>query len=259
MPRKGHPRPWRLACAINLVCAAFLLWDVPTTGRELLERLNYPYSAATVANLRGDIRDGLAHQFPGHSMFYHVGPGGATTSLDATTYGDLATLLAEEPGRTLWLELFFRETEHGLWAVTGHRGAYVIKTSYGHELTPEQVAEGRAVFARWLAAGGYIPAGEADALARGDVQRSGHRFAGYAHNAASLLALVGFVMTVRWVFDVRRAGRRRRLIERGRCPRCGYSVAGLKEGRCPECGGDVSEGLRDVDAAEGEGARVVGG
>jgi hypothetical protein len=216
--------------------AAFLLWDAPVTGLALLGRLEHPYAGATVANLKREIDAGAAHQFPGLAMYYHAGPDGVQTSLDAGSAGDLATLLAEDPGHTLWIELYFRGTDHGLWAVTSTRAAYVVRTSYGHELAPAQVAEARAMFARWLAERGHIPSMYAPGLASADTQIVHRRWAGYIHNAASLLALAAFTLTLRWIPAARAAARRATLTRRGRCPFCGYSVSGLRTPRCPECG-----------------------
>jgi hypothetical protein len=62
---------------------------------------------------------------------------------------------------------------------------------------------------------------------------------GLVLNALTIVFLVAFVFSLRWVRDVPgwvRGWRRTRALAAGRCPRCGYPIVDLPRGVCPECG-----------------------
>ncbi len=97
-----------------------------------------------------------------------------------------------------------------------------------------------------------VPGGSAiaRAIARAPSRRSYALPSGYVHDAAALLILLGFLISLQWVTKVPhwsracvnailaplRAARRAAAIARGICPSCRYNISGLPEPRCPECG-----------------------
>lgn len=75
------------------------------------------------------------------------------------------------------------------------------------------------------------------AVEGGDVIRRDVLWFGVLHNAVSLVAAVILVVSLAWIPRTPAWMRERlasRALARGKCPACGYAIAGLE--RCPECG-----------------------
>ncbi len=64
----------------------------------------------------------------------------------------------------------------------------------------------------------------------------GFAWSGLAWDALVALLFLAFLWLVGWQVMVVREGRRRKLLEHERCPRCLYDIRNLPEARCPECG-----------------------
>jgi hypothetical protein len=149
---------------------------------------------------------------------------------DEDSWDETSRRLSERPGSVLCLQYQGVRSRYGLWAITWERTSERIALSFGSDLSPVQVAAARQSFAQ------RVSGTNAAQLAKDDVLDIAPRWFGFAHNAVSIGV---FAVLVRSCILLPAWGRTRRArvaFERGQCPRCGYSIAGLARGDCPECG-----------------------
>lgn len=126
----------------------------------------------------------------------------------------------------------------GWWAPTVHKTEHRLRIRRMSDgSTPDDEALVRAAYANTFF-GKRDP--ERDRLATGDIVVHRVLWSGYLHNAAILLLLALFILSLAWAPRLWGEGRRRRLLARDLCPRCLYDLSGTVASAgakaCPECG-----------------------
>ncbi len=167
---------------------------------------------------------------------------------DNESWDEATRLLARRHDDVVQITLWRFITTEGFWAPTRRVAVTrLMITSMSSRLPSDGLASLRTpLMALSPAPHILIRDALASALGVADIRTEDVLWFGYVHSGAALLALLGLVYSLQWVprapawFRARRQARAERA---GRCPRCGYSIAGLPEARCPECGEDLTPSL----------------
>lgn len=166
---------------------------------------------------------------------------------DEESWGEASSLLQDSPAQTTGFAYWFiEEYRPSWWAPTLRRRGRSIEAISPSALPTGVLVDMRRAALAAIEARGFdgLEAEQREALAvHGSWVSTTVLWGGYIHNAAAAVGAIGLVLSLAWVPEGWRAARRnlaaargRRRLERGQCPACGYSVAGLSAGVCPECG-----------------------
>ena len=154
------------------------------------------------------------------------------------SWDEATRVLAERPGDVLQLTFSRQTRAWGWWSPFLEFTTLSIDadpTLPGRTFTPAQREEARHRFLDDFGLGYLEPIGRLAGMRRGERNFTRVIWSGVRTNLTWLLAVAAFVYSLRW-FPERRSARRRELLDRHLCPRCGYSTRGLPEPKCPECG-----------------------
>ncbi len=127
--------------------------------------------------------------------------------------------------------------EVGVWAITGWQWDThldLVSTSGGSIANSER-DQIRWLYADVQAARGCVA--YPSYLRRGEGVYTQPLWSGYLHNTFSAASALGLLVSLGWIPARWRQFRRGSALQRGVCPTCGYSLAGLTTPICPECGG----------------------
>gem|GEM_PF-1716356 len=152
---------------------------------------------------------------------------------DRDSWDELSRLLTSHPRRLAQLFVAHGADRAGFWALTRERATDVVVLS---PMEPGAFDDAAITQVRALLRDAGLPVAPAGGQ---DESRTRILWTGYLHNAAALLALAAFILSLGWLPRLPaacRARRARRRLARGRCPRCRYPLAGLESNQCPECG-----------------------
>lgn len=151
---------------------------------------------------------------------------------------ELTKLLASRPADVIEIKRSRFVGRRGTWAPTAE--------VHEHRLKITRMSDGARMDADPAARAAYATATfgkrdpELDRLVRADILEYRRIWSGYAHDAAMLLVLALFVVSLGWVPRLWGARRRERLLLRGICPKCAYDLSGTVpingSKSCPECG-----------------------
>lgn len=164
---------------------------------------------------------------------------------EVESWDELGALLTQRDAAVAMVSYRPLTARSGFWAPTveEERKAAHIEPLVGAERWTDEARRGAlTLFAEHLRA---THPRDADVVAAGGAVRRAVLWGGHAHNAAALALLAVFVLSLGWVPGAParwRAWRRTRALSRGRCPGCGYSIAGLERMKCPECGAEWGGG-----------------
>jgi hypothetical protein len=150
--------------------------------------------------------------------------------------------LRDRPRDVLQMRYSPIQLRSGWWAVTRQLDRHEIKTAFGENFTPEERAATRRQYVERSGALAWLSREDFETLAVQDIDRTRPIVMGYVHNTVSAVGLVLFLVSLAWVPRIpgwARAWRGRARLAAGRCPGCGYAIAGLPGGVCPECGGAI--------------------
>jgi hypothetical protein len=199
-----------------------------------------PFQQSTLGDLLRRPYRGTDHGMTGPTL-YVVREGGQwqVHSPNDESWDAMTRRIAASPRDVFAVHLHTRRSASGLWAMTSRTltaQALVIPMASARTLeTAQQVRQ--SVRPSW---GDAISNAEAEAVVQtGRSARTEILWLGYLINLLTLACIAGFVCSLAWVpraFRLARRNRRRRALDRGRCPKCGYAIAGLPEPMCPECG-----------------------
>lgn len=175
--------------------------------------------------------------------------------------GEFAAVLERRPHDAVSFTVtFWGVRKHGLWSATTAREASSLwMTEYVPEgtssFTGVEVAERKGRVGEWLRSISKVTDEEARSLiSQGSFERTERLVLGYFRNAAAIGIAVLLARSLWWIPHAPgylAATRRARLLSRGQCPRCRYSIVGLNEPVCPECGGPLDRTAEDPLGASG--------
>lgn len=159
---------------------------------------------------------------------------------DNESWDETTRALSDDPRRVLVLTIQHEEWRSGLWGLTRSNRRAIILEQGGSAFTTSQREEARRRYVESLASN--LPAWPS----LGPTLVSGNMYEvvrpllpGYVHNLGTVLLLAALIYSAQWIRHTR-AWLRQRALTRGRCPRCGYSIAGLPDPKCPECGASLT-------------------
>lgn len=133
----------------------------------------------------------------------------------------------------------FGSKKSGLFGLTAETYRFRIQVlpdsnTGRHSWTITELAQARQLFISEIRDRGYVL--DASILSFGDISVTRALWSGYLHNAATVVCLVLFIASLAWVPRHLVMSRRRKRLSSELCPRCEYTLAGLREPICPECG-----------------------
>ncbi len=145
------------------------------------------------------------------------------------------------PGPTLYFTYRHWVEDDGLWApcVRSVEDEITVQTNPPDavkSVPPVEIAKARRMFVQQALRDWTLDVEFAERLTAGDQAARTILWMGVAHNAATVGSSVVFAVSLGWIGEWLRNRRKRRQLAAGRCPTCGYSLAGLVGTICPECG-----------------------
>jgi hypothetical protein len=166
---------------------------------------------------------------------------------DSESWDEASRQLRDHPEDVLRIRYRPEIVRSGFLGVTHQIDHHALDIEFGAGFTPEQRERARQAFLDRAAAQlTWVPGRIFAELRRGgSIDRSTTLYGGYALDVLTVALAAGFVLSLRWIGrvpdEVRRL-RTRAALQRGRCPACGYALAGLERGVCPECGREITAG-----------------
>lgn len=209
---------WRVPSADTSTCSV-LGWTLP----GLKVRKAEPFSPVSVYLIRD-------------------GSGFRVEDIEKSSTQGLLNAMDKNADDVIRAFLDYERHARGLYDVTSFEDEYTIRFRpfSATPLTKEESDRARAAFAGWLGSknGGNMP-GIAEALSDAAPKRWIPNWPGIANAAIAAIGWPLFVLSLGWVPPTVRdwqTRRRQHALNKGRCPKCGYEIGGLKSGVCPECG-----------------------
>ena len=130
----------------------------------------------------------------------------------------------------------------GFWAPTTCTDRHILKVQFGENFSAEERAVARRQYVERCGAAAWLSHADFQTLTTADIDRTRPILLGYLHNTLAAAALILFLLSLRWLPKTPaylRAHLAARRLSRGLCPRCSYTLHGLREPRCPECGQEI--------------------
>ncbi len=176
--------------------------------------------------------------------------------------GEFAAVLSDRPQDAIrFVVTSCGHLMEGPWAAVRQREqAALWMSEYVKErrssFTPAEIAECRVRVAEWLKSLRFPEDRVQSLMTTGEFSEIRPLWSGYLYNTASLVLVVLFALSLSWIPGAPAylaSTRRARRLARGECPKCRYSVMGLKEPMCPECGCSLDRTAEDppVETAAG--------
>jgi hypothetical protein len=224
-----RPRQWR-RLFVHPIASSILLIALILDGLWLSD----PYGSVVGRAVFSHINGARIHARDGLAQAYVRLADQRVVIFDS--WDEPSRLLSEEPDKTLLLTVKDFSVRSGFWSVTHIATGLRLESSFGAAFTPQQAATARRSLCSMLGERGWISTQDADRLQRQDVQETRWKAAGFLHDTLAAIVACAFVCSLRWIPESLQRFRARRLLSRGLCPSCRYSLAGLETGVCPECG-----------------------
>lgn len=164
---------------------------------------------------------------------------------ESASSGDWASIVSLRPRDVKsFFICFYSGARNGVWAAKQQRRivelvTYSYSTDGATSFTPLEEQECLTRLEAWMRESGFGVEVVASLMATGRYEWAENVWPGRLHNAASFAALFMFVQSLSWIPKAPAyvaSARCARRLARGQCPRCRYSIVGLKGPLCPECG-----------------------